>query len=308
MENLTKFRAFFKETFSNLVKNDSKLKIFLTVLGGLIVLRKSLSLSSLIYKNFLRASFDLQRRYGPSSYVFISGGLNSFGKAFAEEFSKKGFNILIFSLEISSENAAFCDELKTRYKVDVLILNSFESLENYDVSVLVNNSAEFSKYCKFTEISENRVNKYLDDKILTKIPLIRDFLRKFSLRSKKSAIITVSSFSSQIPLASFSIDSASNAFLDVFSRSLAYENENIDIISLKPLFITKDEKNIGIRTVSPGNSVRGCLRDLGHENSCYGDIWHKFQAERFLSMPEEKQERYYSHYLKKILAIKDQGF
>ncbi len=291
-----------------MVKNDSKLKIFLTLLGGLIVLRKSLTLSSLIYKNFFRVSFNLKQRYGPSSYVLISGGLNSFGRAFAEEFSQKGFNLVIISAE-NTENSMFCNDLKTRYSVDVILVNNDENIESSlkkcDISVLINNNEALSKYCKFTDLSENRINKFLDDTIIANVALIRCFLHRFSLRSEKSAIITVSWFSSQIPCSNYSLNSASNAFLDILSRSLAYENEKIDLISLKPLFITKDQKNIGISTVSPLNCVKGCLKDIGHENSTYGDITHKFQAERFLCMPEKKQERYYSHYLKKILAIKE---
>jgi len=42
-----------------------------------------------------RDGYNLRQRYGPESWVVVSGATNELGQEFANEFSKHGFNLVL---------------------------------------------------------------------------------------------------------------------------------------------------------------------------------------------------------------------
>lgn len=56
-------------------------------------------------------------------------------------------------------------------------------------------------------------------------------------RSGKSAIINLSSFAGQSPLPYITLYSATKAMNTFFSEALSLENPNVDILSVRPMFV-----------------------------------------------------------------------
>ena len=149
MENIKSIQSYLKQTFSSFARsasNDSKFKIFLTLLGGILVLRKTLNISCILYKNFLRSGYNLAQRYGVCSYVLICGNLNNLSKAFAVELAKRKFNIFFLT---QSLDEVFNEDLKKTYQIDVIgkiadfsdkaAINEIieKSLKELNISILV---------------------------------------------------------------------------------------------------------------------------------------------------------------------------
>lgn len=290
--------------------SNSKFKTCLAIIGGVFLLRKAFFLSMILYKNFIRKPYNLSLRYGSSCYVLIYGSANSLGKAFAEAFAKRGFNIIFFIPgKKTLEMREFVDNLSKKHNTQAKIIGPEDvydlenELKSLDIGVFVNLKAKEDKVSEFLSISEEDLAKFLVKDIQNPLILTRFLLKKFQTRTNKSAIINVSSFAAEVPLKNFSIYSAKHSFLDMFSQCLAKEFPFIDILSLKPLLITNNnKKNYGLSAICPEKCVDGCLRDLGHEKESYGHYTHKFQAKRLKSMPERKKEEYYQKCLNKLLT------
>lgn len=144
------------------------------------------------------------------------------------------------------------------------------------------------------DITDNKLTQILSSNLTMNISLTRLLLPIFNKRQLKSAIINFSSFNAEVPCCFYALNAGNNAFIDIFSRSIAQEYKNVDFTCMKPLGLTR---------TNAGRFVKACLRNLGYEKSCYGDIEHQFQAEMFKSLTEKSLEWYYSHFMRKHLAL-----
>lgn len=294
------------KNLNNSLEKPSNFKKILTILGGLLLLRKAVSLSSFLYSHFMRIPYDLKLRYGDKSFVLISAiRIDSLLCAFIDEFSARGFNILIFSEEDPKQFETFFETIQNKNKNQIKILSKFEESELYEVSVLILHRASGLKYKRFLDFSEQKVEKAMSLSIFASLLQTKRLLRRFAVRPLKSAIINLGSFTGDVPCPYYALHSAINAFQTLFFRSLSYENnENVDILSLNPLFVSERKKFCGVHSVSPKDCARECLRVLGKQNRCFGGARSEFQAGRLNSMSEGRKVRYFSNYLKRFLTEK----
>ena len=59
------------------------------------LLRFARGLLSLIWRTFFRAGYDLQERYGVSSWACVTGASDGVGAAMAKEVARRGFNVIL---------------------------------------------------------------------------------------------------------------------------------------------------------------------------------------------------------------------
>ena len=181
---------------------------------------------------------DLLSKYGPDSYVLITGSTDGIGKAYAEWFAKSGFNLILWSRS-EAKLASTREELLKKYpKADIKTVakdftNSvepeffedvFASLNDVDISILVNNVGVF--------ISKKRVEDYtISEHVLTSnvnmIPqavLSSLCLRRFSKRSAKysNAVINLSSSAACNPVPFIKLYGASKKFNQYFSEAFGF--------------------------------------------------------------------------------------
>ena len=115
-----------------------------------------------IYKNFFRKPHNLQERYGNNTWALVTGATDGIGKAFCQEFAKRGMNVILVSRTLDKLKRVE-RELKTEYpqiKFECIVfdfekcikaedyLETFGPLKyRFDISILVNNvGLAFNKY------------------------------------------------------------------------------------------------------------------------------------------------------------------
>jgi len=93
---------------------------------------------------------------------------------------------------------------------------------------------------------------------------------KLSERSKgdkKSAIINLTSYYTEWPAFNASIFSAGKSFSDCVSQVVGYENQNMDVLTVKGMPVKSARNPYGVEAKE---LVDGIFSDLGHERISYG--------------------------------------
>ncbi|CAG9333344.1 unnamed protein product [Blepharisma stoltei] len=197
--------------------------------------------------------------YGSNSWVLVTGASDGIGFGFTEYLACQGFNIILIGRNPNkTHNAARYLEEKFPIKTKCIIKDFSLCTENpiefftdikeqtrdLDISILINNVGYGHAFDIFASLKE-------DDNLSTNAINIWSitFLTKLYLpdmisRKQKSAIINVSSITSQSPLVKSSLYAASKSFGDLFSlittqeaKYLANNSTNIDVLSLRPGFV-----------------------------------------------------------------------
>jgi 17beta-estradiol 17-dehydrogenase / very-long-chain 3-oxoacyl-CoA reductase len=256
-----------------------------------------------LYKNFIRKRLNLLKRYGNNSWVLVTGASDGIGKSFCEEFASEGFNIILVSRTLSKLQSVE-SELKSKFpSIQTHVIefdfdkltklqdykNYFKNvLENFDVSILVNNVGINHVSLPFEYYDLEDVYKFININVIPQAVLTKLFVEKLSKRSSRSGIINLSSYATFGALPYNAMYCATKSYNDVLSRALSYEYQlkNVDFLSVKPLFaetpLSKMKAN-GFSVITAKQSVRGIVNDLGHENYTEGHWIHKIQA-FFLNM------------------------
>jgi len=247
------------------------------------------------YLKFLAPQINLVQRYGHKSWVLITGGAEGIGRGFAREFAKWGFNLVILDYQ-EQLLAKTCDELRQAYphiSVKQIVCDFRKShepgffddiqsqIEGLDISILVNNVGA----CLIKPFLENEYQEMKDMMIINMFPLTfltRNLLPQMIKRTKRSAVITISSEESIIRLPKFVLYGVTKAFSHHFSRSLINEiGDKADFLSIHPgLVSTRLTKfvSVGYDSITPEECARGSLSALGRRKEAYGgwrhEIWN----------------------------------
>ena len=92
-------------------------------------------------------------------------------------------------------------------------------------------------------------------------------------RKFKSAIINVGSFAGLIPTVCFPVYSATKSYINFFTKNLAAENPDLDIMVLNPNEVSTNmtfNKPKDIMTILPKDCVEAALMDLGNQEETDG--------------------------------------
>lgn len=128
----------------------SALESFLLAFGVTTMATLVLMIANIIKKFKFTTGLNLKKRYGPDSYVCITGPAGGMGKRFAHEFASRDFNLLLVGW---MDVEAVAEECRTQYGVKVVVIDVdfgmsfqdgfFDEIEaafnKFDVSVMVNN-------------------------------------------------------------------------------------------------------------------------------------------------------------------------
>ncbi|CAK90630.1 unnamed protein product (macronuclear) [Paramecium tetraurelia] len=264
--------------------------IFLIIepLGYTIVLYWVILLLEEIYK-CLQPFPDIKKKYGQDCWAVITGATDGIGKAYCQELVKQNVNVcmiirnkekgekLVQELSANSTSkfriviADFvrCTEVDFFDKIN-------EQIKDLDIGVLINNVGVSMKN-PFERQSEVDIRQMLTINIFPVLFLTKKVLPIMKSRKSRSAIINLSSIAGRLPLPYHQTYSATKAFDDHFSQSLAIETEGIDILSHRPFFVTTPltnyEKEAG--AITPEQCARGGLSRLGLEVTSHGYWYHR---------------------------------
>ena len=245
----------------------------------------------ILYKKFIRKPLNLTERYGEGSYALITGATDGIGKEFCIQLAKLKFNLILVSRNIEKLNKV-SDELKNKFINLQTILIEFDfskkfsikdyekfflnnkEIKNLDISILINNIG-ISQRELFTNYSLEFIMDTININIVSQSLLTKIFINKLLNRNKKSAIISMSSYSATLPLILSSIYCASKIYDDYLIRAIAEENKgkNIDFLSVRPQYVntpSRAEHKKEFKAISTEECVTGIFQDLGYETVTNG--------------------------------------
>ena len=249
----------------------------------------------ILYKKFIRKPLNLTERYGEGSYALITGATEGIGKEFCIQLAKLKFNLILVSRNIEKLKKV-SDELKNKFIHLQTILIEFDfskkfsikdyekfflnnkEIKNLDISILINNIG-ISQRELFTNYSLEFIMDTININIVSQSLLTKIFINKLLNRNKKSAIISMSSYSATLPLILSSIYCASKIYDDYLLRSIAEENKgkNVDFLSVRPQYVNTPSRanhKKEFKAISTEECVNGIFQDLGYETVTNGHWSH----------------------------------
>ncbi len=239
---------------------------------------------------------SFHEKYGP--WVVVTGASRGLGEAFAEEFARLGFHIIL-SARSADKLEELAARLRAKYKNEVKAVpldlsqptapeQLVKACEGLDIGLLVNNAGIFPKnYFEDMPLEELLATVRLN--CMAGLELTHRFLPQFR-RRKKSGIVFVSSIQAFQSVPYMSNYSATKAYDFLLAQGLWYELKpmGIDVLSLNPGFINKPGKNAGLGATDPEPIVRDAVKYLGRRMFVVTGIWNKIFANllgRFLPVP-----------------------
>jgi len=233
---------------------------------------------------------DLAARYGKNSWAVITGASGGIGRGFSEELGRKGFNIVLISENQKDLTSAAESVRKINPNVQTKIIVAdfsnaalpgffdpiMKELEGLDISMLINNVG-IAGGGPFHEESEQEVRNIAIINTLPEVILTRKLIPRFLERKNRSGIVFLASIMGTRPFPFFTMYSATKVFSDFLARALAEEYPQLDIVSLRPVYVSTAmtfQKELSFKTLSPTECALGLLAKLGHETSTAGHWRH----------------------------------
>lgn len=231
-----------------------------------------------------------------NSWAIITGSTDGIGLAYAHEFIKKGYNLLLIARN-QDKLKAVKEELEQKnskkreirlYKADFSKLNIYDGIEAEvkklpQVDVLINNVGMSYENPEFFA-SEHLGQKNEDIINVNALSCMKMcyIVLPIMEQQKRGVILNISSFSALDPCPLLSVYAASKSFVDHFTRSIAYEyaKKGITIQSVLPGFVvTKMSKIRKAYHMAPTTTdyVRSQLMTVGLDGQTTGFWSHELQ-------------------------------
>jgi len=264
----------------------------LTIIGWYLVARALYAIFRVVEEIYLMKELDLAERYGKGSWAFITGSSDGIGLEFAVQLAKRGFNIIMLARnrQKMNEKEELIKKANPQVQVqkieidfkdsgDVSKLDSIvDSLANTDISIVVNNVGLGTHG---TPILDMDMQYALDMVVVNCVPQTifdRLLIPRLKKRSKRSAIIDVSSITALFPFPGKEIYAGTKLYNNYVTGALGIANKSdIDFLSLKPSFVTTnitDQRKEDAITCSTQQCVLGALKALGHKAETFGATKH----------------------------------
>ena len=171
-----------------------------------------------------------------SQTTLITGASSGIGHAFAKEFAKHGYNLLLTARN-KDDLSKTAEEMRSTYHVNVEVLSldlnkpkscqdlfDWATSQERPVTCLVNN-AGMGNYGKYEEIPWKKEEELLRVNIMVVSELCHLFIPYF-LKNKQGKILNIASMASFQPGPLFTTYYASKAYVLNFTEALALENKH----------------------------------------------------------------------------------
>jgi len=165
--------------------------------------------------------------------VLITGASSGIGKAFAYEYAKRGYNLIITSRREELLDS-IAEELTDKYKIECIVIpqdlseaHSAEKLvseinsRNLMVDILVNN-AGFATKGLFSSVDYDKQHREINLNVLSLTELTYLLIGEMAERNS-GTVINIASVSGFNPIPYNAVYSATKAYVLSFSQSINYE-------------------------------------------------------------------------------------
>ncbi|XP_065103275.1 17-beta-hydroxysteroid dehydrogenase type 3 isoform X3 [Paramisgurnus dabryanus] len=210
-------------------------------------------------------------------WAVITGGSDGIGRAYAQELSKYGLNVVIISRNQEKlDRAARTIELATGVQVKVIAADFtkdniyghiMERIEGLDIGILVNNVGILPNQipCRLLETAG------LEEMCSIVLPGMQE--------RGRGAVLNVSSGIAKIPFPLYTLYAASKVFVERFSQGLQaeYRSKGIIIQTVAPFGVSTSMtlyQKPDLVTFTAEDFVRSSLKYLRAGDQTYGSITH----------------------------------
>lgn len=228
------------------------------------------------------------------TWAVVTGATDGLGRAYAEEFARRGLNIVLISRSLFKlQNVA--REIEARYGVKTRVIDvDFTAgreiyerignqLQDLDIGVLVNNvgmSYSYPEFLSYLPDAAAFCTQLMHCNILSVTGMTLLLLPKMA-EKRRGLILNVSSASAVLPSPLLSMYSSTKAFVEKFSRDLSLETQHfgVTVQCVLPSFVATNMSRFksSLTVPSPDQFVRGHMNTLGLEVSSPGYWVHKIQ-------------------------------
>eukprot|EP00731_Ephydatia_muelleri_P030470 Em0021g993a len=232
-------------------------------------------------------------------WAVITGATSGIGQAYAEEFARKGLNVVLISrayddlLQLVSHIQSSYDVqaygIHADFSVGLKVFHEIEAaLSGLEIGILVNNVAvRYDHPQYYAAVPEQRVWQMLNVNVAA-TTMMTHMLLPAMLERRKGAIINVcSNVACTPPIPLQTGVAAAMAYVKNFSEGLHQENRHRGIIiqTLLPCFVATGNIQPSILCPHPSLYVQHALSTLGIASSTCGYWPHAFQAWIFSLIP-----------------------
>ncbi len=194
--------------------------------------------------------------------VLITGASGGIGKALANIFAEKGYNLILVARSQDKMNR-IAEDLEHRYKIKVTVLvydlsepraalKLYQEIQQKEIGVdILINNAGFGDFGAFVDEDFETVTQMLNLNVTALTELTHLFLK--DMKAKNSGkILNIASTAAFQPLPNFAVYAATKAYVLHFTEALHYE--------LK-------DTNINVSVLCPGPTSTGFAKRANAENA-----------------------------------------
>jgi len=271
----------------------------LAVIGVVVILSKLLHFIHNFYNYFVRGSRNL-KKYG--QWAIVTGCTDGIGKAIADEFAKKGLNLVLIS-RTQSKLSDQAKEIETKFKVKTQIVAvDFSSqspsildpvkatIKDLDIGILVNNvGMAYDHADYFHGLTQEKIEQLIHINIWGTTMMTYAVLPGM-IERKRGAIINVSSASSLISEPLYAVYTGSKAYINNFSEALhnEYQRYGIHVQAQLPGLVTSKlskVRNASFFIPNPKDYAKSFISKIGYEPVSISYWTHALQFGIALSLP-----------------------
>jgi 17beta-estradiol 17-dehydrogenase / very-long-chain 3-oxoacyl-CoA reductase len=250
-----------------MVPIPQNVQALLLALGALALARFVFSVLRFFFRHFVRGGKDL-KKYG--SWAVVTGATDGIGRAMADELARQGINIVLISRTQSKLDAAAKD-IVAEFQVECITLavdfSSFgrnsgnhekvsEAIEGLDVGILVNNVGQSYPFPQFYLDIEADLIDSLDSINMESVTWMTRLVLPGMVDRKRGAVVNISSIAGVLPSPLLAQYSASKAFVEYHTKSLAteYKGKGIDFqVRLGSIRSSSSSPHIEINSLTLAN-------------------------------------------------------
>ena len=222
-----------------------------------------------------------------SVWAVVTGCTSGIGEGFVHELASRGFNVLMLSRSLDKLQSTR-DAVKKAYPSVIIevaavdftksdcVASVIKAIGTKDVAVLINNVGSNVSFPKnFTEHTTAEMEDIINVNVKATTLLTHALLPKLLSRSTKykGCIINISSLFGSLGSPMLAVYSASKAYLDSFSVSIAAEvaNLGVQVFCCTPGYVVSNMSKIRNESLAV-LSGRGCARNALDQASLKGAL------------------------------------
>ncbi len=216
-------------------------------------------------------------------FYFISGTSTGIGKALCERILlKNDVKVVGFSRSVSIDHPNYSHILVDLNNIQEVYNFQFPDISSGNKIVLINNAAVLGDVGFVGNKKEEAIVSTYNVNIIAPSVLMNKFIKKYQNMETEKTIINISSGAGRHSIAAWSDYCASKSALDMFSQTIAEEQEFIS-----------ESKRFNVYSIAPGivdTPMQDSIRKIDPKNFPYHNTFVEYKQNNLLTEPKQVAE------------------